>query len=94
MQDIYYAAAPSDNGKIGVQPTVLANQQLLKDTDWAELRATRNTRAESFVRSHSSTGRLNCSLPLMSSETGRVIRVGWHGSGSLLDAGRFAGGGV
>jgi response regulator RpfG family c-di-GMP phosphodiesterase len=38
MEDIYYAAALSDIGKIGVPSTVLAKQQLLNEADWAELR--------------------------------------------------------
>ena len=38
MEDIYYAAALSDIGKIGVPATILAKQQLLGEGDWAELR--------------------------------------------------------
>jgi len=38
MEDIYYAAALSDVGKIGVPAGVLTKQRLLDDEDWAELR--------------------------------------------------------
>ena len=37
MEDIYYAAALSDVGKLGVPSTVLAKQQLLNEADWMEL---------------------------------------------------------
>jgi len=38
MEDIYYAVALSNIGKIGMPSTVLAKQQLLNEQDWAELR--------------------------------------------------------
>lgn len=38
MEDIYYAAALADIGKIGVPVEVLTKQQLLDEGDWAALR--------------------------------------------------------
>jgi cyclic di-GMP phosphodiesterase len=37
LEDIYYAAALSDIGKLGVPSSILAKQQLLNELDWAEL---------------------------------------------------------